>query len=42
MKAIVNEVKIHQFKGKDQETKPHPLCLSNISKNFTIDDMKKT
>ena len=30
-----------QFKEKDLEIKPYPLCLRNISKGFTLDDMKK-
>ena len=34
-------MKIYQFKVKDSEIKPYPLCLGNISKDFTIDNMKK-
>ena len=37
----VNTVKICQFKTKDQETKPYPLCLSNYSKNFTLSNTQK-
>ena len=33
--------KIFQFKAKGSEIKPYLLCLGNISKNFTIDNMKK-
>ena len=33
---------MHQFKAKDSEIKPYPLCLGNILKDFTIDNMKKT
>ena len=35
-------VKIHQFKAKDSEIKPFPLCLENIPKNFTVIKMKIT
>ena len=37
----VNGVKIYQFKTKDSEIKPYPLCLGNNSKDFTDDNMKK-
>ena len=33
---------MYQFKAKDSEIKPFPLCLGNISNGFTIDSMKKT
>ena len=33
---------MYQFKAKDSEMKPFPLRLGNISKDFTIDNMKKT
>ena len=36
-----NDVKTHQFKAKDSEIKPYPLCLGNISKDFITDDMKE-
>ena len=39
---FVNAVKMHQFKAKDSEIKQYPLSLGNISKDFTIDNMKKT
>ena len=32
---------MYQFKTKDSGRKPFPLCLSNISQDFTIDNMKK-
>ena len=38
---LVNATKIYQFKAKDSEIKTYPLCLNNISKDFTIDNMKK-
>ena len=33
--------KTYQFKAEDSEIKHYTLCLSNILKDFTIDDMKK-
>ena len=30
------------MKEKDSETKKYPLCLGNISKDFTTNNMKKT
>ena len=36
---FVNAVKMYQFKAKDSEIKSYPSCLSNISKDFTIDNM---
>ena len=44
MEATVYEkqyAKIYQFKAKNSEIKPHPLCLGNISKDFTANNMKK-
>ena len=38
---LVNATKIYQFKAKDSEIKDHALCLGNISKYFTINNMKK-
>ena len=32
---------MYQLKAKDWEIKPSPLCLGNISKDFTIENMKK-
>ena len=37
----VNALKIYQFKAKDSEIKPYPLCVGYISKDFTFDNMKK-
>ena len=34
--------KIYQLKAKDPEIKDYALCLGNISKEFTINNMKKT
>ena len=38
---FVNAIKIHQFKAKESEAKPYPLCFGNISKDFTINNMRK-
>ena len=34
--------KIYQLKAKDPEIKDYALCLGNISKEFPINNMKKT
>ena len=39
---FVNGTEIYKFKAKDSETVANPLCLGNISKDFSVDDMKKT
>ena len=39
---FINAMKIHQFKAKYSGIKKYPLCLGNISKEFSADDMKKT
>ena len=39
---FVNGKKIINFKAKDSEIAPHPLCLDNISKDFTIPYRLKT
>ena len=33
---------IYKFKTKDSETAASPLCLENISKDWSTDNMKKT
>ena len=38
---FVNGTKIHKFKAKDSEIVASPLCLGNISKTFSVDNMKK-
>ena len=38
---FVNATKIYQFKAKNPEIKKCPLCLNNMSKESTIDNMKK-
>ena len=37
-----NATKIYQFKAKILEIKDYALCLGHISKDFIIDNMKKT
>ena len=32
---------MNQFKAKDSEIEGYALCLGNISKDFTINNMKK-
>ena len=39
---FVNGTEIIKFKAKDSEIVTTPLCLGNISKNFSVDNMKKT
>ena len=39
---FVNRTEIIKFKAKDSEIVPYPLCLGNISKDFSVDNMKKT
>ena len=38
---FVNGTDIHKFKAKDSEIAASPLCLRNISKDFSVDNMKK-
>ena len=38
---FVNGTKIINFKRKDLGIRPHPLCLGNISKEWSLDNMKK-
>ena len=39
---FVNGKEIIKFKAKDSEIVASPLCLGNISKDWSTDDMKKT
>ena len=39
---FVNGTKVYKFKAKDSEIVPTPLCLGNISKDWSVDNMKKT
>ena len=34
--------KLHKFKAKDSEIVATPLCLGNVSKYWSTDNMKKT
>ena len=38
---FVNGTEIHKFKEKDSEIIPYSLCLGNISKDWTNDNLKK-
>ena len=39
---FVNGAEIYKFKTKDSEVVATPLCLGNISKNWVVDNMKRT
>ena len=39
---FVNGTEIYKFKAKDSEIVASPLCLRNISKDWSVDNMKKT
>ena len=39
---FVNGTEIHKTKAKDSEIVATPLCLGNISKDLTVDNLKKT
>ena len=39
---FVNSTEIYKFKAKDYESVAGPLCLDNISKDWSTDNMKKT
>ena len=39
---FVNGMEIIKFKAKDSEIVLSPLCLGNVSKDWSIDHMKKT
>ena len=38
---FVNGTEIYEFKAKDSEIAASPLCLGNISKDWSTDNMKK-
>ena len=38
---FVNGTKIYKFKAKNLEIVASPLCLGNISKDWSTDNMKK-
>ena len=39
---FVNGTEIYKFKAKDSEILVGPICLGNISKDWLVDNMKKT
>ena len=39
---FVNGTEIYKLKEKDSEIEANPLCLGNISKDWSTDNMKKT
>ena len=39
---LFNGTDIYKFKTKDSEIVATSLCLRNISKDFSVDNMKKT
>ena len=39
---FVNATEIIKFKAKDSKIVTTPLCVRNISKNFFVDNIKKT
>ena len=39
---FVNGTEIYKFKAKDSEITATPSCLGNISKDWSVDNMKKT
>ena len=38
---FANGKEIYKFTAKDSEINPHELCLGNISKDWSIENMKK-
>ena len=39
---FVNGTEIYKFKAKDSEILVGPICLGNISKDWPVDNIKKT
>ena len=39
---FVNGTEIYKFKAKDSEIAGTPLCLGKISKDWSVDNMKRT
>ena len=39
---FINGTEIIKFKAKDSEIVTSPLCLGNISKDWSVDNMKRT
>ena len=40
--VFVNDIEIVKFKAKNSEISASPLCLRNISKDWSTNNMKKT
>ena len=40
--SFVNGKEIYKVKAKDSEIVGSPLCLGNVSKDWTVDNMQKT
>ena len=38
---VINGTEIHKFKTKDSEIIAALICLGNISRDFSVDNMKK-
>ena len=38
---FVNGTEVHKFKAKDSEIVPYLICLGNISKDFSVNNMNK-
>ena len=39
---FVNSTEIYKFKAKDSKIVADPLCLGNISKDWSVDNTKRT
>ena len=39
---LVNGTEIYKFKAKDSKIEASPLCLGNISKDWSVDNLKRT
>ena len=39
---FVNGIEIYKFKAKESEISVGPICLGNISKDWSVDNMKRT
>ena len=39
---FVNGTEIYKFKAKDSEILVGPICLGNISKDWSVDNMRRT
>ena len=39
---FINGTEIYKFKAKNSETVIGPICLGNISKDWSVDNMKRT